>query len=81
VTLTCHVTAANPAASEYRFYLNHTIRNTSNSNKVTIIDVQRSKHYGEYMCVAHNNVGDGQSDAVVLDINGKCLIFRDYQTL
>jgi len=77
VTLTCHVTAANPAVSEYRFYLNDTVRNTSNSNSLTIIDVQRSKHYGKYKCVAHNDVGDGQSNAVVLNINGKCLSMED----
>jgi len=77
VTLTCHVTAANPAVSEYRFYLNDTVRNTSKSNSLTIIDVQLSKHYGKYKCVAHNDAGDGQSNAVVLDINGKCLSMQD----
>jgi len=76
VTLTCLVTAANPAVSEYRFYLNDTMRNTSKSNSLTIIDVQRSKHYGKYKCVAHNDVGDGQSNEVVLNINGKCLSMR-----
>ena len=77
VTFTCHVTGANPPVSEYRFYINNSdtpLNTVKNSNQYTIQGVQRSKHYGEYKCVAHNSVGDGQSYAVVLNINGKSFL-------
>ena len=77
--LTCNVTAANPPVSEYRVYLNES--NTpaytlKNSNNTIIKNVQRSQHYGEYKCEAHNAVGNGQSSAVLLNINGESLSFE-----
>ena len=74
-TFTCHVSAANPSVSEYRFYRNDTVIKTLQYiNKYTIHDVQRSQHYGKYNCVAHNDAGDGDSDAVDLNINGKLFV-------
>ena len=75
--LTCNVAAANPPVSEYRVYLNrssipvYTIKNTSN---IIIKNVRRSQHYGEYKCEAHNAVGNWQSSAVVLNINGESIL-------
>ena len=77
VTFTCDVTDANPPVSYYRFYVNNSrtpLNTVNNSNQYTIQHVQRSKHYGEYKCVAQNDVGDGQSDAVVLNIKGKSFL-------
>ena len=74
VTLTCNVAAANPPLLEYRFYLNDSdkaFNSVTNINQYTIHDVQRSRDYGEYKCVASNSVGNGQSDTVILNIKGK----------
>lgn len=72
VTFTCHVLEAKPAVSEYRFYLNDsTLTPVTNVNKLIIHGVNRSQHFGKYKCVAYNDAGDGQSDAVVVNINGK----------
>lgn len=74
VTLTCNVAAANPSLLEYRFHLNNSnkaINSLKNVNQYTIHDVQRSRDYGEYKCVANNSVGNGQSDPVILNIKGK----------
>lgn len=80
VTLSCDVTEAKPPVSEYTFYLNNSIFTTvTNVNTFTIHGVKRSQHSGKYECVAHNDAGDGQSDAVVLNINGKSLL-RDEKT-
>ena len=68
------MTDAYPPVSEYRFYFNDsntTLNTVTDINTFTLTNVQRSQHYGSYKCVAHNDVGDGQSDAVVLNINGK----------
>ena len=80
VALTCDVSEAKPAVSEYRFYLNGSILTpVTNVNKFIIQDVKRSRHFGKYKVVAHNDAGDGQSDQVVLNITGKSLL-RDSQT-
>lgn len=74
VLLTCQVTAANPPVSEYRFYFkdsNTALNTLTGINTFPLTNVKRSHHYGSYKCVARNDVGDLQSDAVVLNINGK----------
>ena len=71
VTLPCHVTAAKPQVSQYRFYLNDTLVQGSNDNQYTINNVTLSKHYGEYKCVPRNDVGDGQEATVTLNVNGE----------
>ena len=74
ITLTCHVTEANPPVSEYRFYFNDStaaLNTITDINQFTLTSVQRSQHYGSYRCVAHNDAGDGQSVAIVLNITGK----------
>ena len=72
VTFTCHVTAAKPQVSRYRFHLNDTtLVKDNNGNQYTINNVQRSQHYGKYKCVPHNDVGDGPEAAVILDVNGE----------
>ena len=80
VTWTCHVTAANPPLVEYRFYLNDSnkaINSLTNVNQHTIHDVQRSRDYGEYKCVASNSAGGGQSDTVILNIKGEWFIKKE----
>lgn len=75
--LTCNGTAANPPVSEYRFYLNESstpVYTLKNTNNITIKNVQRLQHYGEYKCEAHNAVGNGQGCSVVLNINGESLV-------
>ena len=75
--LTCNVAAANPPVSEYRVYLNRSstpVYTSKNTNNVTIKNVQRSQHYGEYKCEAHNAVGNGQSSPVLLNINGESIL-------
>ena len=77
VTLPCHVTDANPPVSEYRFYFNDSntaLNKVTDINTFTLTNVQGSQHYGSYKCVAHNDAGDGQSDAVVVNINGKLFL-------
>ena len=70
--LTCHVTAAKPQVSQYRFYLNDTtLVKDSNDNQYTINNVKRSQHYGKYKCVPRNDVGVGPEAAVILNVNGK----------
>ena len=76
VTLTCHVSNAKPAVSEYRFYYNGTILDTASNNKYTIHDVKRSEQYGKYKCVARNDAGNEESNTVFLNINGKSLILK-----
>ena len=76
VTLTCQVSDAKPAVSEYRFYYNDSILGTASNNKYTIYDVKRSEQYGKYKCVARNDAGDKESSTVFLNINGKSLIFK-----
>lgn len=72
VTFTCHVVAAKPQVSKYRFYLNDTTKvKDSKENQYTINDAQRSQHYGEYMCVPQNDAGDGPEATVILNINGE----------
>ena len=72
VTLTCHVTAAKPQVSRYRYYLNDTnLVKDSNGNQYTINIVQRSQHYGNYKCVPSNVVGDGPEATVSLYVNGE----------
>ncbi len=72
VTLTCHVIAAKPQVSQYRFYLNGTsIGQDSNDSQYNINNVTRSRHYGEYKCVPHNDVGDGPEATVTLNVNGE----------
>ena len=72
VTLTCHVTAAMPQVSQYRFYLNDTtLVKDSNDSQYTIHNVQRSQHYGKYKCVPHNDVGDGPEATVTLNVNSE----------
>ena len=64
------MTATNPPLLEYRFYLNDSdkaFNNLTNVNQYTIHDVQRSRDYGEYKCVASNGAGNG-SDTVFLNI-------------
>ena len=76
VILTCTVAAANPQVSEYKFYLNdsnNAINSGANISLYTIYGVQRARDYGKYKCVAHNTVGDGESNEVFLDIKGKLL--------
>ena len=69
------MSAANPPVSEYRFYRNDTVLKTLQYiNEYTIHDVQRSQHYGKHNCVAHSDAGDGDSDAVDLNINGKLFV-------
>ena len=72
VTFTCHVTAAKPQVSQYRFYLNETtLVKDSNDNQCTINNVQRSQHYGKYKCVPRNDAGDGPEAIVTLNVNGE----------
>ena len=72
VTLTCHVTAAKPQVSRYRYYLNDTtLVKDSNDNQYTINNVQPSQHYGSYKCVPSNDVGDGPEATVSLYVNGE----------
>ena len=72
VTLTCHVTAAKPQVSRYRFYLNDTtLAKDSNDNQYTINNVQRSQHYGKYKCIPSNDAGDGPEATLVLNVNGE----------
>ena len=72
VTLACHVTAAKPQVSWYRYYLNDTtVVKDSNDNQYTINNVQRSQHYGNYKCVPSNVVGDGPEATVSLYVNGE----------
>ena len=79
VALTCDVSEAKPPVLKYRFYLNDSILTpVTNVNKFIIQDVKRSQHFGKYKCVAHNDVGDGHSDQVFLNITGKSLL-RDFQ--
>jgi len=75
VTFTCNVNDAFPPVSEYKFYLQGSISKVTNVKKLTIVGVNRSQHYGEYKCVAHNAAGDEQSAGVRLNINGES-IFR-----
>ena len=80
MTVTCHVGAANPLVSEYRFYLNNsnTALNTlTNINQHTIQGVQRTRDYGKYKCVARNAAGEGLSNAVVLDIHGMSVLRKE----
>ena len=75
VTLTCQVSAAIPPVSEYRFYVNDSntpLKTLKSTNRFTIYVVQRV-HYGRYKCEAWNVVGEGQSNVVILNINGKSL--------
>ena len=71
MTLTCHVTAAKPPVSQYRFYLNDSLVKASNHSQYTINNVQRSQHYGEYKCVPKNAMGDGTEATVTLNVNGE----------
>jgi len=72
VTFTCHVTAAKPQVSGYRYYLNDTtLVKDSNDKQYTINNVQRSQHYGKYKCVPRNDVGDGAEATVSLNVNGE----------
>ena len=73
VTFTCHVTAAKPQVSRYKFYLNDTanVVKDSNDNQYTISDVQRSQHYGKYYCIPSNDVGDGPAASVTLNVHGE----------
>ena len=72
VTFTCHVTAAKPQVSRYRFYLNDTTQvKDSNDSQYTINNVQRSQHFGEYKCVPRNDVGDGPEAAVMLNVKSE----------
>ena len=72
LTFTCHVTAAKPQVSWYRFYLNDTtLVKDSKDNQYVIINVQRSQHYGKYKCIPSNDVGDGPEATVILKVNGK----------
>ncbi len=71
MTFTCHVTVAKPQVSQYRFYLNDTLIKDSNYSQYTINNVTQSQHYGEYKCVAHNDVGDGPEATVTLNVNGE----------
>ena len=58
--------------SRYRFYLNDTtLVKDSNEDQYTINNVQRSQHYGKYMCIPSNDVGDGLEATVILGVNGK----------
>ena len=72
VTFTCHVTAAKPQVSRYRFFLNDTaLVKDGNNNQYTINNVQRSQHYGKYKCIPSNDVGDGPEATLVLNVNGE----------
>ena len=72
VTLACHVTAAKPEVSRYRYYLNDTtLVKDSYDSQYTINNVQRSQHYGEYKCLPSNDVGDGPEATVSLHVNGE----------
>lgn len=80
--LSCNVAAANPPVSEYRIYFNESstpVYTLNNTDNITIHNVQRLQHYGEYKCEAHNAVGNGQSSAVLLDVNGESLSFERKQ--
>ncbi|KAJ7371886.1 hypothetical protein OS493_022607, partial [Desmophyllum pertusum] len=69
VTFTCHVTAAKPQVSQYRFYLNGSLVNTTHDSQYTINNVQRSQHHGKYKCIPHNDAGDGPEATVTLTVN------------
>ena len=72
VTITCHVTTANPSVSKYVFFLNGSSNKAlHNTNHFTIHNVQRSHHHGKYKCEAQNDAEKGQSGEVFLKINGK----------
>ena len=72
VTLTCHVTAAKPQVSRYRYYFNgSTLVKDSNDNQYTINNVQWSQNFGKYKCVPSNDVGDGTEATVSLHVNGE----------
>jgi len=72
VTFKCHVMAAKPQVSQYRFYLNDTtLVKNSNDRQYTVNNVQRSQHYGKYKCVPRNDVGDGPEATVKLNVNSE----------
>ena len=71
VTFTCHVTAAKPPVSQYRFYLNDSLVKASKDRQYTINNVQRSQRYGEYKCVPRNDAGNGTEATVTLNVNGE----------
>ena len=72
MTFTCHVTAAKPQVSRYRYYLNDTTHvKDSYGSQYTISNVQRSQHYGKYKCVPRNNVGNGAEATATLYVNGE----------
>ena len=71
VTFKCIVMAAVPQVSIYKFYFNGSLLSKKRNSVFILNNVNRSKHYGEYKCVPHNDVGDGAKATVRLNIEGE----------
>ena len=71
VTFKCIVMAAKTQVSIYKFYFNGSLLSENSNNEYTLNNVNRSRHYGEYKCVPHNDAGDGAEATLRLNINGE----------
>ena len=70
VTFECIVTAAVPQVLFYKFYFNGSLLSENSNSEYTLNNVNRSQHYGEYVCIPYNDVGDGEKATVRLNIKG-----------
>ena len=70
VTFKCIIMAAVPQVSIYKFYFNGSLLSENSNSEYTLNNVNRSQHYGEYVCILYNDVGDGEKATVRLNIKG-----------